>query len=373
MYQPIQFKNTTILLALAILTILCANISFAQVDYSTLNYPGGAMGSSTFLTGVRGAGGENVYITGFYALAGETNGQGLFYQGLLDGSGDWTLLNFPSSPGVTVTSTTLYGPDALSSNNVRLVGSYKTQETGAYDHGLLYEGPTDGSGTWQTIDFPIAAATPSPSPGEQVLDTLAHSTMGGLVVGNFDTNLSTGRAFVYDIDNNSWVELVKPGAVSITAYGIWYNGRTQYTIAGGYSDANLVGIDHGYLVNWDSATQTASDWTSYDYKNRHRIGVDISHFNGITSDNHRGFYLTGIWVGVIPPNAGAFFAHVPRMPHRAFGDARWTEIAYPSSPGLTVDGTSGNTVFENNVLGIYTTTEGGSVANGYVATVRGHR
>ena len=190
MYQPIQFKNTTILLALAILTILCANISFAQVDYSTLNYPGGAMGSSTFLTGIRGAGGENVYITGFYALAGETNGQGLFYQGLLDGSGDWTLLNFPSSPGVTVTSTTLYGPDALSSNNVRLVGSYKTQETGAYDHGLLYEGPTDGSGTWQTIDFPIAAATPSPSPGEQVLDTLAHSTMGGLVVGNFDTNLS---------------------------------------------------------------------------------------------------------------------------------------------------------------------------------------
>ncbi len=62
MYQPIQFKNTTILLALAILTILCANISFAQVDYSTLNYPGGAMGSSTFLTGIRGAGGENVYI-----------------------------------------------------------------------------------------------------------------------------------------------------------------------------------------------------------------------------------------------------------------------------------------------------------------------
>ncbi len=179
MYQPIQFKNTTILLALAILTILCANISFAQVDYSTLNYPGGAMGSSTFLTGIRGAGGENVYITGFYALAGETNGQGLFYQGLLDGSGDWTLLNFPSSPGVTVTSTTLYGPDALSSNNVRLVGSYKTQETGDFDHGLLYEGPTDGSGTWQTIDFPIAAATPSPSPGEQVLDTLAHSTMGG--------------------------------------------------------------------------------------------------------------------------------------------------------------------------------------------------
>lgn len=348
------------------LTILCANTSFAQVDYSTLNYSGGAMGSSTFLTGIRGAGGENVYITGFYTLAGETNGQGLFYQGLLDGSGDWILLNFPSSVGLTVTSTTLYGPDTLTSNNVRLVGSYKKTQTGDYDNGLLYEGPPDGSGTWETIDFPSTMT-------ETVLDTLAHSTSGGLVVGNYDTDLAMGKAFVYDINGNSWVELVKPGAVSITAYGIWYNGGTQYTIAGGYSDANIQGIDHGYLVDWDSATQTTSNWTSYDYRNRHRIGVDVSHFNGITSDDNGGFYLTGVWVGVIPPNAGAFFAHVRRMPNRrAFGDAHWTKIGYPPSPGLTVDATTGNSVFENNVIGIYTA-NGLPSTQGFVGTVRGHR
>src|SRR5713101_622374 len=339
MYQAIQFKSAAALLALTVLTILSARTSFAQVDYSTFNYPD-AMGGSTFLTGVRGAGEGNVYVTGTFRPQGSSDTQGLLYQGPLTGGGQWTVLNFPSSGGVTLTSTALYGPNGLPSNNVRLVGSYKRSDT-QFDHGLLYEGPPDGSGTWQTIDYP--------SVGETVLNTIAHSTMGGLIVGNFDTNLATGRAFIYDIDNNSWVELKKTGAVSITAYGIWYNGGTQYTIAGGYSDANLVGVDHGYLVNWDSATQTASDWTSYDYKNRHRIGVDISHFNGITSDNHDGFYLTGVWVGVIPPNAGAFFAHVRRMPHRAFGDARWTEITYPSSPGLTVDATSGNTVFENNV------------------------
>jgi subtilase-type serine protease len=183
------------------------------------------------------------------------------------------------------------------------------------------------------------------------------------VVGNFDTNLATGRAFVYDIDNNSWVELVKPGAVSITAYGIWYNGGTQYTIAGGYSNANLSGIDHGYLVNWDSATQTPSDWTSYDYNNS-RIGIAISHFNGITGDGRGGFYLTGDWVGVLPPEVGAFFAHVFRVPGRSFSIAQWTQIAYPSAQV-----TSGNTVFENNVLGVYTVS-GSSVVNGYVATVR---
>ena len=201
--------------------ILRANTCFAQVSYSTFNYPGAA-GDSTFLTGVRGAGGGDIYITGTYEQQGSTDTQGLLYQGPLSGVGQWTILNFP---GADITGTALYGPDSLAPDSVRLVGSYKQTETGQQDHGLLYEGPPDGTGSWQTIDFP--------SMGETVLNTIAHSTMGGLVVGNFDTNLATGRAFVYDIDNNSWVELVKPGAVSITAYGIWYNGGTQYTIAGG--------------------------------------------------------------------------------------------------------------------------------------------
>src|SRR5262249_11762198 len=148
-----KFKNSlTTLLALAALIILCANVSFAQVSYSTFNYPG-AVGDSTFLTGVRGAGEQNVYITGVYLPVGSTNTQGLLYQGALSGAGQWTVLNFP---GADVTDTALYGPDSLPPDNVRLVGSYKLKqtETVAQDHGLLYEGPPDGSGTWQTIDFP---------------------------------------------------------------------------------------------------------------------------------------------------------------------------------------------------------------------------
>src|SRR5206468_1318481 len=133
-------------------------------------------------------------------------------------------------------------------------------------------------------------------------------------------------------------------------FGITYNGGTSYTIAGGYSDANPNGIDHGYLANWDSATQTASDWTSYDFDNGPHTHVEVSHFDGITTDNQGGFYLTGEWAGdqAGELRLGGFFAHVPPMPHRPFGDARWRDIEYPSSVITT-----GNTVFENNVFGIY--------------------
>jgi len=92
------------------------------------------------------------------------------------------------------------GRTGLPPDNVRLVGSYKQTDTGQQDHGLLYEGPPDGTGSWQTIDFP--------SVGETVLNTIAHSTMGGLVVGNFDTDLATGRAFVYEIGRASCRERV---------------------------------------------------------------------------------------------------------------------------------------------------------------------
>lgn len=55
-----------------------------------------------------------------------------------------------------------------------------------------------------------------------------------------------------------------------------------------------------------------------------------------------GFYLTGAWAG---EQAGEHqlgaFAHVPRTPHRPFGEARWRDIEYACSLITT-----GNTVFE---------------------------
>ena len=156
---------------------LIANVSFAQVSYSLFSYPGAATTEPQGPTGVRGAGGEDVYVT---AIWNSGSSQGLLYFGPLSGGGNdgtWTVLNYPGAG-----NTSLYGPDSLPSGDVRLVGSYTTCEPTppVRNHGLLYEGPTDGSGTWATIDFPISAASPSPSPGEEVHNTIAHSNMGGL-------------------------------------------------------------------------------------------------------------------------------------------------------------------------------------------------
>jgi hypothetical protein len=371
------------LATLCLIQSLIANVAFAQVKYSTFSRPD--VTGTTGVSGIRGAGGQDVLITaGFHPNPTPTptcspgaspSSHGLLYVGPLSGggnSGSWTVLDYPSSPGITVTGTILYGPDNLPPSNVRLVGSYtKCEDPDVRDHGALYQGPPDGScnNCWQTIDFPISAVTPSPSPGEQIHNTIAHSNMGGLVVGNFDTDLVTGKAFVYDIAANSWKELKNEDAIpqwiSITAYGIWYNGGTSYTIAGGYSETNSGGIDHGYLVNWDSATQTAAGWTKYDFENG-QIRVQVSHFDGITTDNQGGYYLAGQYVGDTQPLVGGFFAHVRQMPHRQFGDAHWRQIVFPSSVLTT-----GDTVFENNVLGVYIPANG--TPTSYLATVQGHR
>jgi hypothetical protein len=371
-------RALSMLAALCLIQSLIANVAFAQAKYTPFNYPQ-ANGGSYGPTGIRSAGGQNVFVTGSVhpVLPSPTptctpDSHGILYTGPLNGNGTWTVLDYPSSsPSPSVTGTVLYGPDNLPPSNVRIVGSYTLcgNPGGVRNHGLLYEGPPGGPGMWQTIDFPISAATPSPSPGEQVLNTIVHSTMGGLAVGNFDTDLVTGRAFVYDIAANSWKELRKPGAISITAYGIWYNGGTSYTIAGGYSEGDPNAIDHGYLAHWDSMTHMASDWTPYDFDNGPHTHVEVSHFDGITTDNQGGFYLTGEWAGdqAGTHKLGGFFAHVPWMPHRPFGDARWRDIEYPASVITT-----GNTVFENNVFGIYFVTLD-SPFSGYIANVQGHR
>jgi hypothetical protein len=172
--------------------------------------------------------------------------------------------------------------------------------------------------------------------------------MGGLVVGNFDTNLTTGKAFIYDIANNRYFHLIKADAKSITAYGIWWNGGTSYTIAGGYSDI-VQGLTNGYLVDWDSATNTTSNWTTFNYLNNPLNSI-ISHFEGITTDGAGGYNIVADVASAttITNGTGVAFVHVPRNANGTFGTATWTNIVYPSASFI-----SGNTVYQNNVLGVY--------------------
>jgi len=324
--------------------------SSGGVKYTTLDYPLVEADGSTLLTGVRAVdASSDVYISGFYQPPDMGDQIGLIYEGSLSGDGLWHELVAPSIPGATVTDTALYGPDDTGDGAITVVGSYNTQENGAYPIGLLYQGPLDGSGTWRPL-------TP---PGSQA--TIAHSTMGGFVVGNYDTDRIAvpAKAFIYDIARDTYYDLVKDGAVSITAYGIWSNGGSSYTITGG---ATQDGVLAGYLVDWDAVTHAPSNWTAYRFNNQTFPSTLLTHFEGITSDGSGGYDLAfdaataadAIRVGL---------AHVPRTSSGGFGTASWKTISYPDS---TV--TSANTVIDKTIIGVYQPASGGG-KSGYVASL----
>jgi hypothetical protein len=345
-----------IVLAATAAAVLAGNCP-AQ-SYSPFSYPDAA-GGSTFLTGVRGVSGgpsDQVYISGVYTPFGSADTQGLMYQGsITSNTGSWYTLNYPGDSGETITSTALYGPNNLG-GGVRVVGSYKTS-AGPADIGVMYEGPVSGiGGTWTKLQVPGS------------INTIAHSNYGNLVVGNYDTQFDEGRAFVYDITSGTFSDLTFSGITptSWTAYGIWQNLNDSYTIAGGFSlQPSVTGLDQGYIVDYDAATGLSSNFRAYNFGNNPVTSV-VSHFDGITSDGHGGFNLTGDWIGSGEPEEGGlgFFAHVGRNPDGSFSEAEWLSISYP---GEGNGPTSGNTVYENYVLGIYV--PDGGVTQGYVATV----
>lgn len=341
-------KNKIVIVTLS---FFAACSSGQGINYAPFDYSGASAGTSTYLTGIRGVtDSSDVYISG---IDGPPNaGVGLLYKGPISGGGTWYTFNYPSSAGATVTTTALYGPNnGSTADMVQIVGNYATTESGGDTLGVLYQGPLDGSGTWTNLN-------PQSLETRTVQNTIAHSTMGGYVVGNYDTDLVTGKAFIYDITNATFFELTKTGAVSITAYGIWWNGGTSYTIAGGFSNTDDGGISTAYVVDWDSSTHATSNWATYTYKNQSSV---ITHFEGITTDGNGGYNLVADWVKV-GVGQGAAFVNIGRTSSGGFGDAAWTDYAYP---GATV--TSGNTVLSNYVLGIYET--GTNIAYGYVATI----
>jgi hypothetical protein len=282
----------------------------------------------------------------------------------------WHVLQ-PQFAGQTVTESLFYGPNtslfdpSLGAGNIRAVGTYQTDSDSTRNHGMMYQGPLDDSGTWTQID-----ATPLVPPDQSLKNTIPHSTMGDLVVGNYDidVNASPGHAFIYDIADRSWMELrptddqgVPITALSITAYGIWQNGdsnSTSYTIAGGFSDVHNAGIDEGYVVDFDSATKTYSQFTAFNFNNMPAL---VSHFDGITATAN-GYNLTGEFLAP-DGGIGGFFASIAREADGLFSKADWTPITVP---GASL--TTGNTVIDNHVLGIYGPGETAPI-NSYIATV----
>ena len=176
-------------------------------------------------TGIR-----NADTAGNYLISGISGTEGILYDGTIAGVGATVTVNVPLAG---VTASAVYGPDNLVLNQIALVGSYNTTGTGLADqYGFVFEGTTanlSNPADYTTVD----------AGGDF---NIVHSTMGGLAVGNSDSSPSQGQgsllahAFLYDVGEKTFLtDIVYPGSLSDTAYGIWYNGGTSYTICGGWS------------------------------------------------------------------------------------------------------------------------------------------
>ena len=327
--------------------------------YKTFNYPDSVPGGKTLLTGIRGVEckPKRVYISGFYEPAASEPDQqvkSFVYKGSCR-DGTWHELYYPDS-----SVTNLYGPNnGRRKKNIQVVGNYvPSNSTNNLPVGCLYQGKLDGSGKWTSLSPTF------PCEDDEVLGVIAHSTMGGLVVGNYDTQIDENKAFIYDIKTKCYHKIENKNDISITAYGIWHNECDSYTICGGYKSIGFGSFEKAYLVDWDNNTHKLSNWRSYVYDND--LKSEITHFNGITGDRNYGYNLVGDWVGIENPGLG-FFASVKRDKCTGkFKKAKWGPIKFPLENSIT----SANSVYKDNVIGVYTTELG---VNGFISKVKNHK
>jgi len=340
------------------------------------------------ITGVRGASHGNVILTGSTATGSGTQADPFLYRGRLTraAAGAAVSVLTPTFPGVT--SATFYGPDTHSFNpariprgQVRAVGSYVSYSApaGVVNQGMIYLGPVHGpGGSWTSIDVPADGAhtaghlraCPPRRPHCVVMDTIAHSTMGNLVVGNYDLKpavrggVISANAFIYNMTRRQWTLLRLGGSQSsqTTLYGIWQDGgpgSPRYTLAGGSAAS---GAKQAFLMSYNERTGHFGAPRYYSYGNRRAA---VTHFEGITAVRG-GFHLVAMSTA-----EAASMAFIP-VRHGHPGRATWYPVNVPSS-SLCSSGcqvVTGNTVYRNHVMGIYIR-KGSDSINSYLAIVAG--
>lgn len=315
-------------------------------SYQTFTYPNSKPGDQTILTGIRQVrNSSKVFISGFYIPVSGTP-ISFVYKGCINGKGTFNNLNYP----LANTITNLYGPNNGINGSIQVVGNY-TNELGTF--GCLYEGDLNGSGTWITIVPPNA------------INTICHSTMGNLIVGNYNTepDLTISKAFIYDIKTFTYYDIINPvnSLSTIYAYGIWHNHNQSYTICGGYS-TDIINV--AYVADWDNNTHTMNNYQAFVYENNPLTALK-THFNGISGIECHRYSLVGDWIGIASINNEiGFFAVIKRDASGNFyPKAKWTGISFANQ--LI---TSGNSVSDSTVVGVYT--NGGDNVNGYVSYLK---
>src|SRR5580704_15808810 len=333
-------------------------------------------------TGVRGSGGSGVVLTGSMTSSSGSQSAFLFRGRLARAAGAAVSVLRP--PFRQVTSSTFYGPNthlfnprAIPRGDIRAVGSYVSSAAprGVHDQGMMYLGPLSGrGGSWRSIDVPAygrhvtghVRACPRSRPRCFVMDTIAHSTMGDLVVGNYDLKptvhggLVSGNGFIYNITKRRWTLIQMHGSLSTktSLYGIWQDGgpgSPHYTLAGGSSAR---GLQRGFLINYNERTGAFGRPAFYVNNNR---PTAFTHFDGITAVRG-GFNLVAISNGHSPS-----LVNIP-VRGRSFGRARWFPVNVGGSALCPCSAVTGNTVWRTRIVGLYVP-KTSSATHSYLATV----
>jgi trimeric autotransporter adhesin len=303
---------------------------------------------------------------GQYLISGFSNANGLLYIGPIAGGGQSYTVVYP---GPHTIATSVYGPDNPTGGGLRLVGSYRTSATGTvgpnetpvFNYGFVWVGTAGelpSGGSFTQIAYPGATYQ------------FTHSSMGNLAVGNADgpvqvgnqtLPLGPGTAYIYNLANHTFVtpNIVYPGSKSNSAYGIWQNGPTSYTICGGYSPVVTNNVTNqnlpltqgkGYLVDYDSSKNTFSNWASFDYPNG-PAGVNfVTHFEGISSTQPGVYNLNADSVQSGSTNAAqGSWVSVRRNSDGTFYKGTWVDLNYPNTPNSV---SSSNSVYGNQVVGL---------------------
>ena len=200
------------------------------ITYTTIN-SSTPSANFTSLTGIRGvSNSSNVYITGAAVTSSGIYSNQL-YVGPITGGGTYYTLNVPGSNS----STNSYSADNWLDTQVKVVGS---SVINGVTKGFLYQGPvtnnngvgTVGTAPWYDISF---------SKNGTVYNSIPHSVMNNIVVGGYQNALIS--AYICDIttatapvcnDMSAAFASLPFVPASTSAYGVWWNGGTSYTIVG---------------------------------------------------------------------------------------------------------------------------------------------
>ncbi len=195
--------------------------------------------------------------SGQYLITGTSDANGLLYEGPISGAGGTSYsVNYPDAA-----STSVYGPDDLGNGDIAT--GRELQERRRHRQRFRLPGNDRRSLEQQRLpDDRLSQrdSTPTSTARWATLRSATPTVRRGTRPSARATRSSTTSP-----QNTFLTDIVYPGSTTTTAYGIWYNGGTSYTICGGYT--NLLGagksIAEGYLVDYDSATGQFTNWTSF--------------------------------------------------------------------------------------------------------------